>query len=175
MSPPPAFVVRGCRRAFLAAGNREVTAAELFAWCYARRWSCPMDHRGDMVMWGEADRRELAELCRVDDQMMAEQRANDPGEELVFKVMEDARPPVLEPEPEPFTEYQSDVLVQVIVELRKERDEAIAPLKAEIADLKGKLDAVAELKGKVDALLTLLQGAKAEVIGLPRKRPSDAA
>jgi hypothetical protein len=28
---------------------------------------------------------------------------------------------------------------------------------------------------KWDALLTLLQGAKAEVIGLPRKRPSDAA
>ena len=54
-------------------------------------------------------------------------------------------------------------------------DEAIAPLKAEIADLKGRLDAVVELKGKVDALLTLLQGAKAEVIGLPRKRPSDAA
>ena len=67
----------------------------------------------------------------------------------------------------------------MIVELRKEwrqkRDEAIAPLKAEIAELKGRLDAVAELKGKVDALLTLFQGAKAEVIGLPRKRPSDAA
>ena len=37
MSPPPGFVVHGCRRAFLAAGNREVSAAELFAWCYARR------------------------------------------------------------------------------------------------------------------------------------------
>src|SRR5262249_59126385 len=101
------------------------------------------------------------------------------GEELVFKVMEDATPPVPEPEPEPFTEYQSDVLVQVIVGLRREwrqeRDEAMAPLKAEIAELKGKLDAVAELKGKVDALLTLLQGAKAEGIGLPRKRNSDAA
>src|SRR6516165_8875895 len=60
-------------------------------------------------------------------------------------------------------------------EWREERDKAIAPLKAEIADLKGKLDAVAELKGKVDALLTLLQGAKAEVIGLPRRRSSDAA
>jgi hypothetical protein len=31
------------------------------------------------------------------------------------------------------------------------------------------------LKGKVDGLLTLFQGAKAEVIGLPRKRRSDAA
>ena len=92
--------------------------------------------------------------------MMAEARANDPGEELVYKVLEDA-------------------LAYVIVELRKEccekRDEAIAPLKAEIADLKGRLDAVVELKGKVDALLTLLQGARAEVISLPRKRPSDAA
>src|SRR5262249_1001743 len=60
-------------------------------------------------------------------------------------------------------------------EWREERDAAIAPLKAEIAELKGKLDAVAELKGKVDALLTLLQGAKADVIGLPRKRPPHAA
>ena len=68
-----------------------------------------------------------------------------------------------------FTEAQGDAIAHVIVELRKqwreERDEAIAPLKAVIA----------ELKGKVDALLTLLQGAKAEVIGLPRRRPSDAA
>jgi uncharacterized coiled-coil DUF342 family protein len=78
-----------------------------------------------------------------------------------------------------FTEAQGDAIAHEIVELRKEwreeHDEAITPLKAEIADLKGKLDAVTELKGKVDALLTLLQGAKAEVIGLPRKRPSDAA
>jgi hypothetical protein len=87
--------------------------------------------------------------------------------------------PVPKPELEPFTEAQGDAIAHVIVELRKqwrdERNEAIAPLKAEIADLKGKLDAVAELKGKVDALLTLLQGAKAEVIGLPRKHHSDAA
>ena len=127
------------------------------------------------MTWTNDERRELRELYRVHDQMMAE--ANDPGEELVFKVMEDARPPV--PEPEPFTEAQADAIAYVIVELRKqwreEREAAIAPLKAEIADLKAKLDAVAELKGKVDALLTLLQGAKAEVIGLPRRRPSDAA
>ena len=85
----------------------------------------------------------------------------------------------LEPESELFTEAQGDAIAHVIVELRKEwrekRDEAIAPLKAEIAELKGKLDAVVELKGKVDALLTLLQGAKADLIGLPRKRPSDVA
>jgi len=86
--------------------------------------------------------------------------------------LEGARPPV--PEPEPFTEAQGDAIAHVIVELRKqwreERNEAIAPLKAEIAELKGRLDAVAELKGKVDALLTLLQGAKADAIGLPRRR-----
>ena len=124
------------------------------------------------MTWTDDDRRELRELCRVHDQMMAEHRANDPCEELV---MEDARPPVPEPEPGPFTEAQGDVFVELRKEWREERDEAVAPLKAEIADLKGKLDAVAELKGKVDALLPLLQGAKAELIGLPRRRPSDAA
>jgi hypothetical protein len=55
---------------------------------------------------------------------------------------------------------QGDAIAHVIVELRKqwreERNEPIAPFKAEIAELKGKLDAVAELKGKVDALFTLL-------------------
>jgi hypothetical protein len=37
MSAPPGFVVRGCQRAFLAAGDSDVTAAELFKWCYPRR------------------------------------------------------------------------------------------------------------------------------------------
>src|SRR5262245_17523982 len=91
-----------------------------------------MASRSNVVTWTDDDRRELRELCRVHDQMMAEQRANDPGEELVFKVMEDARPPVPEPEPAPFTEAQGDAIAHVIVELRKqwreERDAAIAPL-----------------------------------------------
>jgi hypothetical protein len=86
------------------------------------------------------------------------------------------------PESELFTEAQGDAIAHVIVKLRKEwreeRDEAIAPLKAEIADLKAKVDAVAELKGKLDAVLILF-GQKelknADVIGLPRKRPFDAA
>ena len=124
----------------------------------------------------------LRDAFAQDDAFRAEREWEEQktSRELVYKTTELPRPePTPEPEPEPFTEYQSDVLAHVIVELRKEwreeRDDAIAPLKAEIAELKGKLDAVAELKGKVDALLTLLQGAKAEVIGLPRKRPSDAA
>jgi len=48
---------------------------------------------------------------------------------------------------------------------RTEREDSLAPLRREVA----------ELWGQVSALLTLLQGAKAEVIALPRKRPSDAA
>jgi ribosomal protein L29 len=80
--------------------------------------------------------------------MMAEQRANDPADEL----LEDAGPPVADPEPEPFTEAQGDAIAYVIVELRKqwreERDEAIAPLKAEIAELKGKLDACLPSSGR---------------------------
>ena len=48
---------------------------------------------------------------------------------------------------------------------RTEREDSLAPLRREVA----------ELRGQVSALLTLLQGAKADVIGLPRKRPSDAA
>jgi hypothetical protein len=122
-----------------------------------------------MVTWGEADRHELRELCRAHDEMMAERLTNDPGQEVVFKVTKDARPSL--PEPEPFTEYQSDVLMQVIVglrnEWREERNEAIAPLKAEIAELKGKLDAV----------LTLLEQEfkSADVIDLPGWRKRDAA
>src|SRR5215813_3869479 len=58
--------------------------------------ACAMAPRSNVVTWTDDDRRELRELCRVHDQMMAEQRANDPGEELVFKVMKDARPPVPE-------------------------------------------------------------------------------
>jgi len=120
----------------------------------------------------------LREAFAEDDAFRAtrEWEAQKTSWELVYNTTELPRPePTPEPEPEPFTEYQSDVLAHVIVELRKEwrekRDEAIAPLKAEIADLKAKLD-VAELKGKVDALL---QGAKADVINLPRRHPSDAA
>jgi hypothetical protein len=71
-----------------------------------------------------------------------------------------------------FTEAQADAIAYVIVELRKEwreeRDEAIAPLKAVIA----------ELKGKVDALLTLLGQRSfkaADVIDLPDWRKHDAA
>jgi hypothetical protein len=126
-----------------------------------------MDPRSDVVTWTDDDRRELRELCRVHDQMMAEHRASDPVEEL----MEDARPPVPEPE-QAFTEAQADAIAYVIVELRKEwreeRDEAVAPLKAEIA----------ELKGKVDALLALLgqrSPKAADVIDLPDWRKHDAA
>jgi hypothetical protein len=61
-----------------------------------------------------------------------------------------------------------DSVAMALAEYRKraraEFEESIAPLRLEVA----------ELRGQVSALLTLL-GAKAEVIGLPRKRPCDAA
>ena len=81
-----------------------------------------------------------------------------------------------------FTDAQADAIAYVIVELRKqwreERDAAITPLKAEIADLKGKLDAVAELKGKLEAVLALLgqkEFKSAEVVNLPNWRRKDVA
>jgi hypothetical protein len=131
--------------------------------------------------WTDDDRRELAELCRVHDRMMAEARASPPvrksdsEDELVFKVIEDATPPAPQPDAAPFDKAQVDILALVINELRDEwrRDHA-----AEIADLKGKLDAVAELKGKLDAVLTLLgqkEFKSAEVIDLPDWRKRDAA
>ena len=133
-------------------------------------------------------RDEIARVCAEHDRLMAEaaeEQRSQAEETLVFKTHENAQ--VTEPSTEGsvalFGDWRDEVLSEAIGEVvarerqreREERGEAIAPLKREIADLKGKLDAVAELKGKVDALLTLLQGAKAEVIGLPRRRPSDAA
>jgi len=72
-----------------------------------------------------------------------------------------------------FGDWRDEALLNVIGEAfvlerqrqRTERENCLAPLRQEIA----------ALRGQVSALLTLLQGAKAEVIALPRKRPSDAA
>ena len=72
-----------------------------------------------------------------------------------------------------FGDWRDEALLNAIGEAlvlerqreRTERENPPAPLRREVA----------ELRGQVDALLTLLEGAKAEVIALPRKRPSDAA
>ena len=62
------------------------------------------------------DRRELCELCRVHDQMIAEQWANplerksDAEGELVFKVMEDTTPAAPHPEPEPIFGADEQIL-----------------------------------------------------------------
>jgi hypothetical protein len=131
-----------------------------------------------VIRWTDDDRRELAELCRIHDRMMAEARASqlvpksDVEEELVFKVLEDATPPAPEPEPEPFDEAQSDVLARVIAMVQDrehdEREKAIAPLKIEIA----------ELRGQVSALLMLVRQKEcksANVIDLPDWRKRDVA
>jgi len=129
--------------------------------------------------WTDEDRRELTELCRIHDRMMAEHaasqrasyvRRNNADDELVLKVMEDATPPAAEPEP--FNEAQSDVLAHIIAIQQdrecNDREKAIAPLKIEIA----------ELRGQVSALLTLLgqkEFKSAEVIDLPDWRKRDVA
>jgi len=120
-------------------------------------------------MWGdEEERRELRRLMREHDLMIAEAREADRAESIHYKVTET---PARQAEPSPvFSEDQSDVIVKLLTRLREERDAAVSPLKAEIAELKAKLDTIAELRGKLDAMLTLLgQGGikSAEVTVLP--------
>jgi len=72
-----------------------------------------------------------------------------------------------------FGDWRDEALLNAIGEAlvlerqreRTERQDSLAPLHREVA----------ELRGQVSALLTLLQGAKPDVIRLPRKRSSHAA
>ena len=132
-----------------------------------------------MSSWSEIDRRELAEFCREHDRMMAEaaeEHRSQVEDALVYKTHEDAQVTVSElPSEESvalFGDWRDVVSEAIGTALaldrqreRTEREDSLAPLRREVV----------ELRGQVSALLTLLQGAKADVIGLPRKRPSDAA
>ena len=129
---------------------------------------------GGLVIGDDEFRRELRRAFREHDQMMAEHRASEEAERVHYKTTET---PARHAEPAPvFSEDQSDVIVKLLVRLREERDAAVAPLKAEIAELKAKLDTIAELKGRLDAVLMLLgQGSgvsakSGEVIELPAWR-----
>lgn len=72
-----------------------------------------------------------------------------------------------------FGDWRDEALLDAIGEAfalerqreRTEREDSLAPLRREVA----------ELRGQVSALLTLLQGSKAEVIGLPERANPDAA
>jgi hypothetical protein len=131
-----------------------------------------------VTSWTADDRRELAELCRVHDQMMAEARANplvrrsDAEEELVYKVLEDATPPAPRPDAEPYPAYSDLVegLSQFVVEWVRQR---LAP----------RDERITKLEAQVEVLLTLLgnrnQGSDsnkaAEGIDLPDWRRKDVA
>jgi hypothetical protein len=106
-----------------------------------------------VTSWDESDRRELAELCREHDRMMAEHAASQRASYVrrnnadeVFKVIENATPSAPEPEPDVFSTEQVDALAHIINELHREFDQLIA----RHIDSK-----TAELRGKIDALLTL--------------------
>jgi hypothetical protein len=122
---------------------------------------------------------EIARVCAEHDRLMAEaaeEQRSQAEDALVYKTHEDAQVTVSElPSEESVARFGDwrDVVSEAIGTAlaldrqreRAEREDSLAPLRREVA----------ELRGQVSALLTLLQGAKAEVIGLPRKRPSDAA
>jgi hypothetical protein len=135
----------------------------------------------------EVDRRELARLCAEHDRMMAE--ASEPirspparktDDALVYKTTWSEPAPAATADTMPSDADEADpplgraeaieALGELIVELRREwraeRDQAIAPLKAEIA----------RLEGKIEALLAIV--GKGEVVDLPRgfwRRDRDVA
>ena len=131
-------------------------------------------------------RDEIARLCAEHDRFLAEcaseqtvralVRKSDNPAGLVFRTTESAPAPAAtaaaEPSAAPFDVQQlEDALVELVVLERKltrsERDAAIAPLTVEIAELRGKLDAV----------LTILSGdkSKSAVIDVPNWRRRDVA
>jgi len=133
-------------------------------------------------------RDEIRELCIAHDRFMAEQASeptrrppvsetDDPG--LVYKEYDNSEPasaPRLDAEPsdgdwrDTVAEAMGIVIAETRKEMRAERAAEIAPLKTEIA----------ELRGQVSALLTMLgagdKAKDASIIALPnwRKR-TDAA
>ena len=127
----------------------------------------------------------IAWLCLAHDKQMAEDRqwlaqhrtqARSPASEsdddgLVYKDYDNsALQPAYEPEPEGFTEYQRDVLVEVIAELRAEWQEAIdrrfAALKNENAELKGMISTVLQIIGEKLGNCTTVQKPESEVVEL---------
>ena len=141
-----------------------------------------MDPGSDLVTWTEDDRRQLAELCQQHDGMMAEasepvrsppvSETDDAG--LVYKEYDNSAPASAPENDDGFGEVYPafDDLMKGICEfVVMYCSEKLAP----------RDDRIAKLEAKVEVLLTLVgnQGSDsnkaAEVIGLPRKRSSDAA
>jgi len=154
------------------------------------------------VSWTEADRRHLAELYAEQDRMMAEFREEQRSraeDTLVYKTHENVEVTAPESSSDESValfgdggdETLSEAIGMVIAHERQrertELGEAIAPLKREIAERvteNAKLrEEVAELRGKLDAVLMMLSRSSAapeksgEVVDLPRGfwKRSDAA
>jgi len=129
-----------------------------------------MAPRGDVVIWGDEERRELRALCREHDELMAEHMASEQAERVHYKVTE--TPP--RDEPVAFDEVLVDGVAHFVARWTAEklapRDERLTQLEATVAELREKLELVIELKGKLEAVLALLGqggGEGGKVIELP--------
>ena len=113
-----------------------------------------------VIPWTDDDRRELAELCRAHDELMASAACDDSAD-LIYKTTE-TPPDAAEPYP------AFDALVQSIAKFVVVWcNEKLAPRDAKIS----------KLEAQVEVLLRLLQkeNKSGEVINLPDWRRKDAA
>jgi hypothetical protein len=113
-------------------------------------------------MWTEDDRRQLAEYCREHDRLMAEVREMD-ERELIYKT---TTRPAPTPAPEVIDDDVPDEsLFDAVAEaFAMERERMRAEWEAAIANVKQE---VAELRGKVSTLVDLLSGT-GNVVNLPK-------
>jgi hypothetical protein len=114
---------------------------------------------------------EIAQLCAAHDRFMAEQ-ASEPMRRLpvsetdagglIFKDYDNnALQPAPQPESEPFDAAQREVLAHVVAQQQDheyaEREKALAPLKQEIAELRGQVSALLTLLGKTEKAADIVE------------------
>src|SRR5262249_55778296 len=164
----------------LPAGNRGKAASRVRSRSRlqvrpARRGS--VDPGGNMV--SDELHRELQELYRIHDQMIAEARETEQAEQVHYKVSET-------PPRQQVSTFDETLVMASPSSLRAgrlrrlpHRTKRLTELEEAIAELRTKLDTIAELKGRLDAVLMLLGqgGAKGggEVITLPNWRGGHVA
>jgi hypothetical protein len=113
-------------------------------------------------MWTEDDRRQLAEYCREHDRLMAEVR-DEEGRELIYKTT--IRPPPAPEVTDAATHIDNEDLFDAVAEaFAMERERTRAEWEAAIANVKQE---VAELRGKVSTLVDLLSGT-GNVVNMPK-------
>ena len=112
-------------------------------------------------MWTEDDRRQLAEYCREHDRLMAEVR-DEEERELIYKVT--TKPPPAPDVIDAPAQIDENLLDAVAEAFAMERERTRAEWGAAIANVKQE---VAELRGKVSTLIDLLSGT-GNVVNLPK-------